>query len=296
MFFHKHSRAVVGPGPSVRYPSQSRRLDWEIELAIIIGKEGRRIPVERAMEHVASHTASVDLYARDWQFNPCHIKKFDMFGGKSFDDSAPQGPGMVPARFADPTDLSLKLEVNVVTFQDWHTRNMNWSVGEQIAASSQQMTLEPGDFTLTGYPAGVGFYSDSYLKVGDRVDAAISGIGTLTFEIIADPDTPSPKSSDRRCQRHSAVAGRRRRGPLPGARRTELEAIHALWFAVIASCSYAIPVSRCSRTAPGHPPSSGAGRPAPGCAGFPHPEPPPVPPLRDRRRFRTWRGACRTGS
>ena len=131
LYFMKHPGAVVGPGPA-RYPSHSTQLDWEVELVVVIGRPGRRIPPETALTHVAGYAIGLDLSVRDWQFNPRHAKGFDLIKGKSFDDSSPLGPAIVPARFVDPADLSLELRVNGVTKQRSHTREMRSAAGSPI--------------------------------------------------------------------------------------------------------------------------------------------------------------------
>ncbi len=194
LYFLKHSRAVVGSGPSVRYPTQSKQLDWEVELALVFGKQGRRIPVEEAVSYIAGYSIGLDLSARDWQFNPRHAKQFDLVMGKSFDDSSPVGPGFVPARYVDPTDLSLKLWVNGELKQNSHTKNMIWTLAEQISELSQHMTIYPGDILFTGSPGGVGWASGTYLKEGDRVEAEISGLGHFTVDIAPDPDAAAART------------------------------------------------------------------------------------------------------
>jgi 2-keto-4-pentenoate hydratase/2-oxohepta-3-ene-1,7-dioic acid hydratase in catechol pathway len=86
--------------------------DYELELAFVIGRRGRHIPVDRAREYIAGYTIALDLLARDWQRHPKHLVKFDLFGGKVFDDSCPLGPGIVPARFIDDTSLQLQFWLN----------------------------------------------------------------------------------------------------------------------------------------------------------------------------------------
>jgi 2,4-diketo-3-deoxy-L-fuconate hydrolase len=190
IFFTKQSGSLVGSGRSVRYPSQSREFDWEIELVAVIAKRGRRIPVEEALSYVAGYTIGLDLTARDLQFNKRQRRQFDLFSGKSFDDSAPTGPSIVPAEYVDPTDLSLRLWVNGELKQDSHTREMIWSIAEQIAELSQHLTLEPGDLLFTGSPAGVGYPSRTFLHPGDRIDAQITSLERLTVQIVEDPDAP----------------------------------------------------------------------------------------------------------
>jgi 2-keto-4-pentenoate hydratase/2-oxohepta-3-ene-1,7-dioic acid hydratase in catechol pathway len=197
LFFKPPTTTLVGSGKSVRYPIQSTKLDWEIELAAVIGKRGRRVSEAAALDYVAGFTIGVDLSARDWQFHEKHLVKFDLFGGKGFDDSCPVGPKIVPARFVDHANLQLRLWVNGDLKQNANTREMIWSLPEQIAAMSEHVTLEPGDLLLTGTPAGVGLATGMFLKVGDVIDAEIDGLGHLTFEIVADTEVqvePSPLS------------------------------------------------------------------------------------------------------
>jgi 2-keto-4-pentenoate hydratase/2-oxohepta-3-ene-1,7-dioic acid hydratase in catechol pathway len=187
-FLKPPTTSLVGSGP-VRYPVQSRALDWEIELAVVIGKRLRRVSEEEAMAGVAGYAVGLDLSARDWQMNPRHPWKFDLFTGKSFDDSCPLGPKIVPARFVDAGNLHLRLTVNGETRQDANSDDMVWSVAEQVSILSEHVTLEPGDVLLTGTPAGVGMASGTYLKVGDVVEATISGLGTLRVVITPDEKT-----------------------------------------------------------------------------------------------------------
>jgi 2,4-diketo-3-deoxy-L-fuconate hydrolase len=191
LYFLKHSRAIVGAAQGVRFPSQSRELDWEVELVVVFGKRARRISVENALSCVAGYAIGLDLSARDWQMNPRHFKQFDLLAGKSFDDSSPLGPVIVPAQFVEPSDLSLRLWVNDELKQDSNTREMIWSIPEQIAQLSQHMTIEPGDILYTGSPAGIGWVKGTFLKVGDRITADIHGLGRLCIDIKPDPDAAS---------------------------------------------------------------------------------------------------------
>lgn len=193
-FLKPPTTSLVGSGP-VRYPVQSRALDWEIELAVVIGRRLRRVSEAEAIAGVAGYAVGIDLSARDWQMNPRHPWKFDLFTGKSFDDSCPLGPKIVPARFVDPGNLRLHLSVNGVTKQDANSDDMVWSVAEQVSILSEHVTLEPGDVLLTGTPAGVGMASGTYLKVGDVVEATISGLGTLRVNIVPDEKTPRTPSA-----------------------------------------------------------------------------------------------------
>jgi 2-keto-4-pentenoate hydratase/2-oxohepta-3-ene-1,7-dioic acid hydratase in catechol pathway len=186
IFFLKPSASLVGSGRSVRYPSQSYQLDWEVELVVVIGKGGRKISVDDAYSHVAGFTVGLDLSARDWQLSSRHPKGFDLFTGKAFDDSSPYGPKIVPASFVDPDNLDLKLWVNGDLKQNSNTGKMIWSIAEQISELSKHLTLEPGDLLFTGSPAGIGMTQGQYLKRGDHVEAEITGLGRIQVEILAE--------------------------------------------------------------------------------------------------------------
>jgi 2-keto-4-pentenoate hydratase/2-oxohepta-3-ene-1,7-dioic acid hydratase in catechol pathway len=190
LFFKPPTTTLVGCGKSVRYPAQSEKFDWEGELGAVIGKRARRVSQAEALDYVAGYAVGIDLSARDWQFHPKHLVKFDLFGGKGFDDSCPFGPKITPARFVQHDLLQLKLWVNGELKQNANTSDMIWSLAEQISAMSDHVTLEPGDVILTGTPAGVGLASGAFLKVGDTVDAEIEGLGRLSVEIV--PDQPFP--------------------------------------------------------------------------------------------------------
>jgi 2-keto-4-pentenoate hydratase/2-oxohepta-3-ene-1,7-dioic acid hydratase in catechol pathway len=189
-FLKPPTTSLVGCGKTVRYPVQSSKLDWEIELAVIIGMPLKRVSEEQALEGVAGYAVGIDLSARDWQMNPKHPWKFDLFTGKAFDDSCPLGPKFVPARFVNPGNLDLRLSVNGVTRQKSNTRDMIWSVAEQVSLLSEHVSLEPGDILLTGTPEGVGMASDTYLHPGDKIEAEIAGLGRLRVEITSDVATP----------------------------------------------------------------------------------------------------------
>lgn len=184
-FLKPPTTSLVGCGRTVRYPVQSRCFDWEIELAVVIGNPMRKVSEEQALAGIAGYTIGIDLSARDWQMNARHPWKFDLFTGKAFDDSCPLGPKIVPARFVDAGKLHLQLRVNGDIKQDACSDDMIWSVAEQVSILSRHLTLEPGDVLLTGTPAGVGMATGTYLKVGDCIEASITGLGTLNVEIVS---------------------------------------------------------------------------------------------------------------
>lgn len=183
-FLKPPTTTLVGGGKSVHYPVQSVKFDYEIELAAVIGKRVRRLTLENALDCVAGYTIAIDLSARDWQRHPKHLVKFDLFGGKCFDDSCPLGPGIVPARFVQHDDLPLKLWINGEIRQDGNTKHMIWSLAEQLVGITEHLTLEPGDVVSTGTPAGVGLRTGNFLKVGDKIDAEIGPLGKLSVEVI----------------------------------------------------------------------------------------------------------------
>lgn len=184
-FFMKPPRnAVVGPGATVRMPLGTRAFDWEIELAAVIGKRARNVSVEEALSHVAAYTVSIDFSARDHNRAPETFYKLDWVAGKANDTCCPIGPRLIPASaIGNPQDLALKLWVNGELKQNGRSSQMIFGIAEQIAIASRIMTLDPGDLLLTGTPAGVGVPKQTFLKVGDRVDAEIEGIGTLSVSI-----------------------------------------------------------------------------------------------------------------
>jgi 2-keto-4-pentenoate hydratase/2-oxohepta-3-ene-1,7-dioic acid hydratase in catechol pathway len=188
--FIKTSRAsVVGPGAKVKLPAYSRMVDWEVELAAVIGKAARDVTAEKSLDHVAGYTIANDLSARDVmrrEKNPATSPfHYDWLSQKCFDGSCPIGPWIVPSSdLADPQHLALKLWVNDTLMQDSLTSKMIFSIAEQIAMLSSRVTLHPGDLVLTGTPAGVGTPRRLFLKPGDRVKLWIEGIGELSHTMV----------------------------------------------------------------------------------------------------------------
>jgi 2-keto-4-pentenoate hydratase/2-oxohepta-3-ene-1,7-dioic acid hydratase in catechol pathway len=187
--FMKTARgSIVGPGVSVRIPAYAKLLDWEIELAAVIGRPCRDASVERALDYVAGYTIADDLSARD------HVKragvgdhspfKWDWISQKCFEGSCPLGPWIVPAaEIPDPQQLAMKLWVGDELMQDSHTSRMIFTTAEQIAHLSSRITLWPGDLVLTGTPAGVGMGRRRFLQPGETVRMWIESIGELTHAI-----------------------------------------------------------------------------------------------------------------
>lgn len=185
-FFMKPPRnAVVGEGATVHMPIGTKAFDWEVELALVIGKTARNVSVETALSHVAGFTVAIDFSARDHNRAPETFYKLDWVAGKANDTCCPMGPRIVPAStHADWQDVGLRLSVNGERKQDGRTSDMIFAIAEQIAIASRIMTLDPGDVLLTGTPAGVGVPKGSFLSVGDRVEAEIDGIGKLDVSIL----------------------------------------------------------------------------------------------------------------
>jgi 2-keto-4-pentenoate hydratase/2-oxohepta-3-ene-1,7-dioic acid hydratase in catechol pathway len=176
--FSKNPATVTGPGSNVLSPApHSEQLDWEVELAVIIGRPGRDIGEADAMRHVFGYTCANDVSVRDVQRR--HGGQW--FKGKNFDTHLPMGPWIVIADELDPSALRLQTRVNGVTKQDSNTRFMVFKIPRLISEFSAGCQLEAGDIMITGTPEGVGFARKppEYLKVGDVVEVEIDGIGVL---------------------------------------------------------------------------------------------------------------------
>lgn len=186
--FIKASRSLADPGATISTSTYTKQLDWEVELAAVIGKTVKNVSVESALDHVAGYTAANDLSARDLSRRP-HVNetsafKFDWIGQKSFDGSCPLGPWIVPAQdIPDPHNLAIRLWVNDALKQNSNTGKMIFNIAEQIAHLSSGKTLHPGDIILTGTPAGVGSARGEYLQPGDVVKIEIERIGALSNTI-----------------------------------------------------------------------------------------------------------------
>jgi 2-keto-4-pentenoate hydratase/2-oxohepta-3-ene-1,7-dioic acid hydratase in catechol pathway len=188
-FFMKTSRhSLIATNEPIWAAATSQQLDWEAEIAVVIGKPGYRIDADDAMEHVAGYSIVNDLTLRDltrrsdWHFGN------DWFRAKSFDRSAPFGPWITPADFiADPHRLGIRTWVNEDLMQDSTSEFMHFTIPELISYLSEQLTLQPGDVIATGTPAGVGKARGRYLAPGDEVRIEIDGIGTLRNPVLAHP-------------------------------------------------------------------------------------------------------------
>jgi 2-keto-4-pentenoate hydratase/2-oxohepta-3-ene-1,7-dioic acid hydratase in catechol pathway len=191
--FTKFRNAIVAHGDPIVIPRISKDVDWEAELAVVIGKEGKHILREDAISHVAGYCVANDVSFRDLQFPEGHPKVLSRLGqnwvlGKALDSAFPLGPWLVTAdEVPNPHDLDISLTVNGVTKQKSNTGEMVFSVATLIEYISAGITLRPGDIISTGTPQGVAAFTDQrYLREGDVVEASIEGIGTLRNPVQAE--------------------------------------------------------------------------------------------------------------
>lgn len=187
-FMPKATTAVVGPGARVGIPAGVERLDWEVELAVIIGRPGRDIPPDAALDYVAGYTVANDLSARDRMARdyeaPESAFRLDWMRHKSFDGSCPLGPAITPSVLVpDVQNLAIKLWVNDELMQDSHTSRMIYGVADLVSGLSRQISVHPGDVILTGTPSGVGSARQRFLRPGDRVRQWIEQVGEFEFTI-----------------------------------------------------------------------------------------------------------------
>jgi len=183
VFFTKPATSVIGHLGKVVHHRATEKLDYEIELAVIIGKKGRDIPKEKVYDYIFGYTICLDMTARDLQ-----RRHGQWFKGKSLDTLCPLGPWIVhKSALPNPQALRLKCRVNGEVMQDDNTSNMIFDIPTTIESLSSGMTLEPGEIISTGTPSGVGFarVPPFFLKPGDKVEGDIEGIGVLQVEIAA---------------------------------------------------------------------------------------------------------------
>jgi 2-keto-4-pentenoate hydratase/2-oxohepta-3-ene-1,7-dioic acid hydratase in catechol pathway len=189
IFFNKQRTCVTGPFDPIHVPRASDVVDYEGELGLVIGRRCRHVPADRALEVVAGYFVVDDVSVRDWQ-----RRSPTMTLGKSWDTHGPTGPWLTtPDDVPDPQALHLQTWVNGELLQDASTKEMVWSIAEQIEVLSTVCTLEPGTILATGTPAGVGIARKPpiLLKPGDVVRIEIEGLGAIENPVIAEPhDTP----------------------------------------------------------------------------------------------------------
>lgn len=190
LLFLKPSSAIIGPGEPVHAPPISHAVDYELEIAVVIGRRCKQVRAADALDVVAGYMVANDISARsvDWGVDRSaitpRIAYFDWLNGKWPDTFAPLGPCLVTAdEIPDPQALAMRLSVNGEVRQESNTGAMIFTVAETIAFCSRFMTLEPGDVILTGTPSGVGATTGTYLQPGDTMEAWIERLGTLVTPV-----------------------------------------------------------------------------------------------------------------
>jgi 2-keto-4-pentenoate hydratase/2-oxohepta-3-ene-1,7-dioic acid hydratase in catechol pathway len=184
--FSKFSSAVLAPGEPVVIPAGSKQVDYEAELAVVIGRRAKNVSADRAYDYVLGYTSFNDVTARDFQFADGQWQR-----GKSCDTFAPMGQTIVTTdTIPDPHRLSIKLTLNGALMQDSNTDQLIFGVPRLIEFLSESITLEPGDVIATGTPAGVGFARNPprFLKPGDEMQVLIDGIGGLGNPVVAEQE------------------------------------------------------------------------------------------------------------
>ncbi len=186
LIFFKAPTTISGPSDPVLYPLTGAKLDWEVELALVVGKRARHVAADDAAAHIAGYMVLNDVSERVFQFD-----RGGQWGkGKSYDTFCPIGPWLVtPDEVPDPHALDIWLEVNGRRFQDSNTETMIFSIGQVIAHITEMMTLVPGDIVTTGTPAGVGLGvkpNPVFLQVGDVMRLGIDGLGEQRLTVIAE--------------------------------------------------------------------------------------------------------------
>jgi 2-keto-4-pentenoate hydratase/2-oxohepta-3-ene-1,7-dioic acid hydratase in catechol pathway len=182
--FAKFQNAVCGPHDGIQLPRVSSHLDYEGELAVVVGKRCRHVPRERAQDVIGGYMVLNDVSVRDWQ-----LQSPQWSLAKSFDTHAPTGPWVTPASDIDPDGLRLRTWVNGEIRQDSDTRQLVFDSFDLVSYISQACTLEPGDIIATGTPGGVGFLREPplYLTAGDDVRVEIEGLGAIVNRVVEEP-------------------------------------------------------------------------------------------------------------
>ncbi|MCG6156782.1 fumarylacetoacetate hydrolase family protein [Rubinisphaera margarita] len=182
--FGKYPNTITGPDEPVRLPAVAKKVDYEAELVVVIGKSASNVSADEALNYVAGYMVGNDVSARDWQKGR---PGGQWLLGKSPDTFAPIGPWIVTSEeVGDPHDLSISLKLNGEVMQDSSTKELIFNIGQIMAHLTQLMTLEPGDIIFTGTPSGVGMARNPqvFLKPGDVVEVTIEKLGTLRNPII----------------------------------------------------------------------------------------------------------------
>ena len=187
-FFIGLPACVVGDDVPLVLPGYSKVHDWELELAVVIGREAFKVSRENALDHVAGYTIVNDVTTRDLVFRQ-DMKEIgtDWYRSKNAPGFLPAGPFLVPAEFIDPSNVQVTLQLNGQIMQDSSSSDLLFDVPALISAASQTMPLLPGDLLLTGSPAGNGQHWKRFLRDGDVMTGSISGLGTQSVRCVAEP-------------------------------------------------------------------------------------------------------------
>ncbi len=189
------SSVVSGPGDTIPWPAYSRDIDYELELAVVIGSKAKRVQADQALDYVAGYMIANDVSARSVTFKEGRGERpwdefYDWLNGKWADGFCPMGPYLVTKdEIADVQDLGMILKVNGEVRQNANTGQMIYAVADIVSFLSHLMTLEPGDVICTGTPSGVGMATGNFLQGGDRIECHIDGLGTLTNTLGPRPET-----------------------------------------------------------------------------------------------------------
>jgi 2,4-didehydro-3-deoxy-L-rhamnonate hydrolase len=186
--FLKASSTLAGAFDDIALPSELKKIDWEAEIALAIGKPGKRIKAERALDHVAGFMTTNDVSARDLQIRTDRPGlRSDWLNGKSHDNFAPMGPFLVPRVFVpDPMNLFIRLTVNGEVKQNGNTSQFIFTPEEQIEYASHILTLDSGDIFSCGTCGGVGQGTNTFLKVGDVMETEIESLGKMRNRLVAE--------------------------------------------------------------------------------------------------------------
>lgn len=184
-FLKTTEHSIVGPDAEVKVPEKTKMLDWEAELALVVGRKAHNIAKENVLDIIAGCTILNDLSARDYVIRDDSAFKFDWTPHKCFEGSAPMGPWITPLEFAgDPQELAIKTWAKGNLEQDSNANLMIHNIAEQIVYLTRHLTLQPGDIIATGTPAGVGYPQEKYLVPGDEVRIEIENCGELTTRFV----------------------------------------------------------------------------------------------------------------
>jgi len=192
--FLKPATCILNPGETIPWPVYSREIDYELELAIVIGTAAKCIKASAAPDHIAGYAIVNDVSARSVTFSHDRQKRpwdefYDWLNGKWADGFCPMGPYLVTAdEIPDVQNLKMVLQVNDAVRQNANTSQMIYAVADIVSFLSHLMTLEPGDVICTGTPSGVGVATGNFLKAGDRIECSIEGLGILTNTLGPRPE------------------------------------------------------------------------------------------------------------